>query len=141
MYTVYFFILVGTNSFFISLMCSLFSIHMNIYLLTPQPLQEGESRNPLSYFGIHRTSHPHFCFRWVTLSNQPFSPFRCSIIDDFGKTLSRVLDQAYQVTCCPLDEILNFLNLSFFRMLAFFKTYLFMPWFHFLQCYKKIIST
>ena len=111
------------------LICSLFFIHMKVCHLISQPPKEKELRNPSSYVGINRTPHSHFCLRQVALSIQPLSPLGWSITRDLSKTQSRLLDRAYLVTAGPLDEMLNFFNSSFFRLIAFLITYLFTAWY------------
>ena len=45
--------------------------------------------------------------------------------DDLGKSCSGLLHQAYLVATRPLEEMLNFINLSILWLLAFLITYLF----------------
>ena len=83
--------------------------------------KEIESRNPSSYIKVPRTPNPQFHLWRVTSSGQLPSPLWPG---DIGKTRPRVLDRAYFVAPSPLDEMLNFVDWFFSRLLAFLITYL-----------------
>ena len=91
-----------------------------LYLSREKKRQNHEIRDINN--GVHRTTHPHFNLGWVTSGQSP-SPLKWSLM----VIRSSVLDQAYLITPSALEEMLNSINLSFFRLLALLITYLFAP--------------
>ena len=113
----------------------LFTVQVNVCLYVLQPLKKGEkpeSWNLSSYIRILRTLTPtyssdgwhfpdsrrHSSNGWIRVTSTRLGP--------------EVLDQAYLVTSHPLDEMLNFVNSSFFWQMDFRISYLLVPGWNFL---------
>ena len=112
-----------------------FNLHCLFYLCkhlsphapaTNREKKEAESLN--IYVGFCKTLHGNALIGWHLSASQPLLPLKLPSL----LTHSGVQDQAYLVTTCILEEMLNSVSPSFFQLLAFLIGYLYKLLYHLL---------